>query len=512
VSSTAPRHSVVRAPDPAAALAPAASRVAGRFTWWFWPERDEQPGRWVALAIPCPVAPGTPVVVNGWQSWSSARTSRVGAPAAIRASAALPPGISPRQPVDLPALPGTASWDLLVAGGPDGPGFVAGVRGGGALLILQPEARRLLVLCEAGGPRPTVLVAETVDDRDRDRAVSALLDQCRPAAATRPAPRGIWCTWGGRWQRDGRTGSECIDEAQLAAALGPLAGLAGEGLLEVAQLDDGWQAAIGDWEAGPAFPSGLPGLATRVVDAGLTPGIWWAPACAAPGSRLVRDHPDLVLRDGRGRPVVAATVGHWGGAVWALDVSRRDVQDHIAGTAARLAGAGFSYQKLDFVYAAALPGRRARPLTGAAGARATLAAVRRGAPDAFLLGCGAPLWPSIGLVDAMRIGPDITATWDPPVPRGLHPGQQAGLRSALAALRHRRVLHDRLWINDADHLLLRGRDVPAGWAAQERFARAVGESGTLLAFADRPDEIDARGWDLWAELVHARAAHAPVPT
>ena len=32
-------------------------------------------------------------------------------------------------------------------------------------------------------------------------------------------------------------------------------------------------------------------------------------------------------------------------------------------------------------------------------------------PDVTLLGCGAPFGPMLGLVEAMRIGPDVSGDW-----------------------------------------------------------------------------------------------------
>ena len=55
--------------------------------------------------------------------------------------------------------------------------------------------------------------------------------------------------------------------------------------------------------------------------------------------------------------------------------------------------------------------------------RRLLVAAKAG-DDAFLLGCGCPLGPAVGVVDAMRIGADVTPYWsniiDSTVGRGLH--------------------------------------------------------------------------------------------
>ncbi|MCX7621299.1 MAG: alpha-galactosidase, partial [Acidimicrobiales bacterium] len=65
----------------------------------------------------------------------------------------------------------------------------------------------------------------------------------------------------------------------------------------VFQLDDGFQAAIGDWlDTNEKFPSGLPAIAEVVSAAGFVPGLWIAPFLAAPGSRVAREHPEWMAR------------------------------------------------------------------------------------------------------------------------------------------------------------------------------------------------------------------------
>ena len=72
---------------------------------------------------------------------------------------------------------------------------------------------------------------------------------------------------------------------------------------------------------------------------------------------------------------------------------------------------GIDYFKIDFVYAGALAGRRHQDLPPVEAYRRGLRLIREAiGPDAYLLGCGVPILPSIGLVDAMRVGPDIAPT------------------------------------------------------------------------------------------------------
>ncbi len=218
----------------------------------------------------------------------------------------------------------------------------------------------------------------------------------RRAAAA--APR-LWSSWYG-FYRD-------ISENALLEVLDGLRGLA----FDAFQIDDGWQRAIGDWEPNDAFPSGMGSMAMRIRAAGLTPGLWLAPFIARPGSGLVRDHPAWLLRDAAGEPVPAGD--NWGGPFYALDTTHPEVQGWLEATVRRTRGWGFELLKLDFLYAAALPGVRHRPMGRERAYREALALVREACgEDAYLLACGAPVLASLGLADGLRVGPDTAPYWD----------------------------------------------------------------------------------------------------
>jgi alpha-galactosidase len=74
---------------------------------------------------------------------------------------------------------------------------------------------------------------------------------------------------------------------------------------------------------------------------------------------------------------------------------------------------GFDYLKLDFLYAGALPGKRHEDMPREAAYRHGLEVVREAmGTEAYLLACGAPIIPSLGICDALRIGPDVAAGWE----------------------------------------------------------------------------------------------------
>ncbi len=107
--------------------------------------------------------------------------------------------------------------------------------------------------------------------------------------------------------------------------------------------------------------------------------------------------------------------------------------------------------------------------------------------DSFLLGCGCPLGPAIGLVDAMRIGPDTGPNWDRQF-RGIRllfskeQSIPAGINSVQGAL-GRAALHRRWWLNDPDCLLLRP-DTALSLAEVRTLATVNALTGGLLLVSD----------------------------
>ncbi len=292
-------------------------------------------------------------------------------------------------------------------------------------------------------------------------AVGDLLSARLGVRPVRPLPAG-WCSW-----------YAFGDKVTAEDVLANLKVLDAEGLeVGVVQVDDGYQAGLGDWlDCRPAFGD-LAAVVDAVRESGRVPGLWTAPLLVGGRSRLAERHPDWLV----GGAVAAES--HWGQRVHVLDVTNPAAAEHLVATYAELRGRGFGYHKLDFLYGGALPGRRydqdASPL---AAYRRGLELVREGlGEDAVIVGCGAPLLPSIGLVDAMRVSPDVAPRWEP---KGGDLSKPA-MRSALLAGKARAWMHARLWVNDPDCVLVRA-DVerPEPW---ERYVEALGG----LAFSGDP--------------------------
>jgi alpha-galactosidase len=207
------------------------------------------------------------------------------------------------------------------------------------------------------------------------------------------------------------------------------------------------------------------------------------------GSRLVRENPDFILRNGWGIPVSAGAtmetlfntaldLTHAGALEYACSIVRTAVHDW-----------GFPYLKLDFLYAAALPGRHKDPtLTRAQVMRTGLEALRQAAgPEAYLLGCGVPLGSALGLVQACRIGDDVSPEWKPKLP-GLPISLEKEVhfpstRNALQNVLTRAPLHGRWWVNDPDCLLIRP-DSDLSLSEVQTLASAIALTGGALLLSD----------------------------
>lgn len=277
---------------------------------------------------------------------------------------------------------------------------------------------------------------------------------------------------------------------------------------EVFQLDDGFQSSIGDWlTTNERFPTSIDALAAAITAEGRTPGIWVAPFLASPFSRLAAEHPEwLASHLGSGTPLVGMVNDGWGGPVNTLDTTNPAALERIEDVARALTDAGFPYLKLDFTYAPSLRGGYADPSrTPAQRVRAGFEAVRRGAgDDAFLLGCGAPLMATVGLVDGMRIGPDVAPWWDVPPEAHRAVGHEGGEPATVNAWRNtlsRSFMHRRLWLNDPDCVMLRTEHTRLDPEQVRAWALAVGVSGGMALVSDDLALLDADARALLDEVL-----------
>lgn len=300
-----------------------------------------------------------------------------------------------------------------------------------------------------------------------------------------------WCSW--YYYFTGVRESDVVDNLESLRQLRARVGC------DYVQVDDGYQRAIGDWlEPNEKFPHGMRWLAQRIRAAGFDAGIWLAPFLARPESQLMRARPEWFVRTASGRLRWGCWNPMWslGRPAYVLDTTREDVLDWLRELARTIVHQwGYRFLKLDFLYAAALPGVRAdRDATRAEALRRGLQAIRDGAgDDAFLLGCGCPLGPAIGIVDGMRIGADVAPFWENWISRGPNRGRHGvATVHALRNVLTRAFMHGRLWLNDPDCLMVRASETALTPDEVRTLASAIALTDGMFVLSDRlealPDE------------------------
>lgn len=296
-----------------------------------------------------------------------------------------------------------------------------------------------------------------------------------------PSSPSGWCSWYEYYQG--------ISESIIRENLEILDNLKTDLPLGLLQIDDGFQAQVGDWlQFGPAFSNGVKDLAFEIQGRGFTPGLWLAPFILHPASRTARDHPEWLLHTVSGR-LARAGFG-WNTLSVALDLTVPEALDYACQAVQTAVHTwGFPYIKLDFLYAAAVKGLyRDNTRTRAQVLRSGMRALREAAgEETFLLGCGAPLGSVIGLVDAMRISADVSDSWKPSFlgisfPFRDEPSMPCA-RNAIQNIVTSAYMHERWWINDPDCLLVRP-DSHLSLAEVQSLATAIAMTGGSLLLSD----------------------------
>ena len=294
----------------------------------------------------------------------------------------------------------------------------------------------------------------------------------QPARPLRPVPP-VWASWY-QYFTD-FTQQDLTDNLDAMDRLGLPIG--------VVRIDDAFQAGIGDWLTPSARFDSLPGMITAVTDRGRRAGVWFAPFLVGADSTLLRAHPEWLVRDAAGTPVRA--LHNWDQDCFVLDTTHPGAAAHLHHVFATYREWGTDYFMIDFLYAGAMPGRRhdgADPITAY---RAGLALIRDAiGADATLQGCGAPMLPSVGYVDTMRVGADIAAHYPALHDDLANPGGEAAPVSTIA----RAFTHGRFWLNDPDCLLAR-----PGVQRRQQWAELVERYGAVRISSDGLDRLDDWG-------------------
>ena len=313
------------------------------------------------------------------------------------------------------------------------------------------------------------------------------------------------------------------------------------------QLDDGYQHHIGDWldYRKDSFPNGLKGMAQAIKKRGYKAGLWLAPFMCGAYSKIARDHGDdwfvkykpsckyredsilsivfdvfvrwkfsklFYLFDVYGEKSNANIIGHFNpewendlGFIYVLDYTNPEVQAYIKNVFATLKSYGFEYFKIDFLACGIRDGiRYNNDMTRLEIYRMSLQLIRNAVgPDAFILGCGAPLAPSIGLVDGCRISGDIKELWSANAIEYFCSGLFASvpsIKNCLLGNLRRNFVHNIWWLNDPDCVLVR-YDKRFNLVETHTQLSLLGMTGGIMLLSDDLSKLEKERIDLVSKIL-----------
>lgn len=267
------------------------------------------------------------------------------------------------------------------------------------------------------------------------------------------------------------------------------------------QIDDGYQSAT-DWLIpNPATGADMKEMCRRIREIGCEPAGYIAPFVVSKRSQLFRDHPDWLLMGEDGLP----SQEHCFNREWyVLDGTNPAAVDYLRHVVRVFHDEwGIRYFKLDFTSYGALPGVHHDPhKTRIEAFRAAFEAINdEVGDDSYILGCNAPFWAQLGLVDGNRETNDIFRDW-----------KRVG--GNMEELTGRSWQNGRLWINDPDGVVLEKRDrselrggvyrraICELTDAEFEYHKAyIVASGGVVTSGDKLDEMSERNLDVLRRMM-----------
>ncbi len=275
--------------------------------------------------------------------------------------------------------------------------------------------------------------------------------------------------------------------------------------IDVFQIDDGWQEAIGDWlRVNDKFPKGMAKVAETISHNNITPGLWFSPFIAERKSELFQKYPEFLLSNCKNRLQKAGFNPNWSGKFFALNIYQSGVPEYLSEVFNTVIQQwGFQFIKLDFLYAAALC-----PMPNKTRASIMYDALKlinslRG--DAVMLGCGCPIGVAYGMCEYMRIGGDVALKWEDRLLAALNYRERVSTVSSLINTRNRAFLDGNAFRNDPDVFILRDTpDVKLTDAQKQILFETNMQHGGLVFFSGDVSVFDDAKLDMLRNAFSAK--------
>jgi hypothetical protein len=224
--------------------------------------------------------------------------------------------------------------------------------------------------------------------------------------------------------------------------------------IDVFQIDDGFQRKIGDWLDidTDKFPRGMKIIADEIKQQNYIPGIWLAPYAVGFKSKIVKEHPEWLLKHADGSFVVAGP--NWGG-FYAIDIYQKEARAYLQHVFDQVIDVwGFKLLKLDFLFAAAMIPRLGKS-RGEIMWDAMDLIVQFTQKRALTLGSGVTLPSTWGRLDYSRVSSDASPWWDHSVLRIANVRERVATANALVSTINRWPMASTVFGSDPDVFFVR---------------------------------------------------------
>ncbi len=254
------------------------------------------------------------------------------------------------------------------------------------------------------------------------------------------------------------------------------------GQIDIFQIDDGYQMAIGDWldVDKKKFPKGMKYLADQIHAKGVKAGIWLAPFVTEKKSSIAKNHPEWLIKDEQGNFLEGGS--NWSG-FYVLNLELDEVKSYLRHVfSVVLDEWGYDMVKLDFLYALCI-------LPTVSKSRGQIMAegmdfLRECVGNRLILGCGVPLASSFGKVDFCRIGCDVGLDYNDKWFMKYFHRERISTYHAINNAIGRYELNGRFFLNDPDVFLLRDANLELTDAQKTLLAKVNQWFGKILFTSD----------------------------
>ena len=255
------------------------------------------------------------------------------------------------------------------------------------------------------------------------------------------------------------------------------------------QIDDGYESFVGDWMVVDKnkFPNGLKPIVDKIHAKGLKAGLWLAPFVVETKSKVFVEHQDWIKRTENGE--LARCGSNWSG-FYALDLDNPEVQKYVQKCLQFYVDMGFDFFKLDFLYASMIA-----PTYGKSRAmmsHQSYKMLRDMLKDKLILGCGANCFSSYQMFDYLRVGPDVSLTFDDVWYMKFMHRERVSTKITLQNTIYRSIFNNHLFLNDPDVFLLRKDNIKLNDKQKESLLTINALFGSVLMTSDNVATYDEK--------------------